>query len=69
MAKNLTLRLPDDLARDAQAMARVEGKSVNETVKNALEEAIERRKGDPEFMERLRRIIEEDQELLERLAR
>ncbi|MGC8481033.1 MAG: ribbon-helix-helix protein, CopG family [Acidimicrobiales bacterium] len=69
MAKNLTLRLPEDLARDAQALARVEGKSINETMKAALEEALERRKGDPEFMERLRRIIEEDQELLERLAR
>lgn len=69
MGKNLTLRLPEELARDAQALARIEGKSINETVKTALEEAIERRKGDPEFMERLRRIIEEDKELLERLAR
>ena len=69
MGKNLTLRLPDDLAREVQAVARVDAKSINETVRTALEEAIERRKGDPEFMERLARIIEEDKELLERLAR
>lgn len=69
MSRNFTVRLPDDVARDAEALARVEGKSVNETVKTALIEAVERRRADPEFKRRLRRIIDEDQELLERLAR
>ena len=69
MTKNLTIRLDEELAADAGALARAEGKSLNETVKQALREAVERRRGDPEFKARLRRIIEEDRELLERLAR
>ena len=69
MTKNLTVRLPDQLAADTDALARVEGKSVNETIRTALEESIARRKKDPEFRARLRKIIEEDRELLERLAR
>jgi predicted transcriptional regulator len=69
MAKNLTVRLEDELATDAQALARAEGKSLNETIKQALREAVERRRSDPEFKARLRRIIEEDRELLERLAK
>lgn len=69
MSKNLTLRLDEELAADTEALARAEGKSLNETVKQALKEAVERRRSDPEFKARLRRIIEEDRELLERLAR
>ena len=69
MTKNLTVRLPDDIAADAEAVARVEGTSVNETVKQALVEAIERRRKDPAFRTSLRRIVKEDQELLERLAK
>jgi hypothetical protein len=68
MAKNLTVRLDDELATDTEALARAEGKSLNETVKQALKEAVERRRNDPEFKSRVRRIIEEDRELLERLA-
>ena len=69
MAKNLTVRLPDQLAADAEALARVEGNSLNETIKQALEAAIERRRKDPKFQARLRMIIDEDRELLERLAK
>ena len=69
MTKNLTVRLPDDIAADAEAVARVEGTSVNETVKQALIEAIDRRRKDPAFRTSLRRIGKEDQELLERLAK
>jgi len=69
MAKNLTVRLDDELATDTEALARAEGKSLNETVKQALKEAVVRRRNDPEFKSRVRRIIEEDRELLERLAK
>ncbi|MFZ2058879.1 MAG: hypothetical protein WAV54_15855 [Acidimicrobiales bacterium] len=68
MSRNFTVRLPDDAAKDAEALARTEGKSLNETVKSALIEAVERRRADPEFKRRLHRIIDEDRELLERLA-
>ena len=69
MTKNLTVRLDEELAADTEAIARAEGKSLNETVKQALVEAVERRRKDPEFKKRLRRIIQEDRELLERLAK
>ncbi len=69
MTKNLTVRLDDELAADTEALARAEGQSLNETVRQALVEAVERRRNDPEFKKRLRRIIEEDRELLERLAK
>lgn len=69
MVKNLTVRLDDELAADTEALARAEGQSLNETVKAALREAVERRRKDPKFKARLRRIIEEDKELLERLAK
>ncbi len=69
MAKNFTVRLPDEEAADVEALARAEGLSLNETVRKALVEAVQKRRADPEFKARVRRIIKEDRELLERLAR
>jgi ribosomal protein S3AE len=69
MAKKFTVRLPDDEATNVEALARAEGLSLNETVRRALVEAVEARRADPEFKSRVQRIIEEDRELLERLAR
>jgi len=69
MTKHLTVRLPDELAAEAEAVARAEGTSLNETIKEALAEAVERRRRDPAFKKRLRQIIHQDRELLERLAR
>ena len=69
MAKNLTVRLDEELAADTEALARAEGLSLNKTVKQALKEAVERRRSDPAFKARVRRIIDEDRELLERLAK
>ncbi len=69
MPKNFTVRLSDEDAADAEALARAEGTSLNETVRRALAEAVERRRRDPAFKARVRRIIKEDRELLERLAR
>lgn len=69
MTKNLTIRLDDELAADTEALARAEGQSLNETVKASLREAVERRRNDPEFRQRIQRIIQEDAALLERLAK
>jgi hypothetical protein len=69
MPRNLTVRLDEELASDTEALARADGTSLNETVKVALREAVERRRNDPEFKARLRRIVEQDRELLQRLAR
>jgi predicted transcriptional regulator len=67
--KTFTVRLPDELAADIEALARVAGASVNETIKQAMLDEVERRRTDPSFRSRLQQIIEEDRELLERLAR
>ncbi len=69
MPTNLTVRLGDELTADTEALARAEGQSLNVTVKFALREALERRQQDPEFRRRVLQIIEDDRELLERLAR
>lgn len=69
MTKNITVRLPEDLAAAAEAVARAEGTSLNETIKSALTEAVERRRKDPAFKKRVREIIQQDRELLERLAK
>ena len=69
MTKNFTVRLPDDLAAEAEAVARADGTSLNETIREALVEAVDRRRRDPAFKKRLRQIIEQDRELLERLAK
>ena len=69
MTKNMTLRLPAEQAAELEAFARVEGIPVSEAVRTAVAEHIERRRQDAKFQARLQRIIEEDQAILERLAR
>lgn len=69
MVRKFTVRLPDAEAADAEALSRAEGISLNEAVRRALRESVEARKADPEFQNRVRRIIEEDRALLERLAK
>jgi Arc/MetJ-type ribon-helix-helix transcriptional regulator len=69
MTKNITVRLPDELAADAEALARVEGISLNEAVKQSLAATVAQRRSDPEFKARVAKIIEEDRELLERLTK
>jgi hypothetical protein len=69
VTKHLTIRIPDEVAANAEAIARVDGVSLNETVKQSLIETVERRRNDPDFKSRLAKIIEEDRDLLERLAK
>ena len=42
---------------------------MNETIKDALSAASDPRRRDPKFKKRVQQIIEEDRELLERLAK
>jgi predicted transcriptional regulator len=60
VTKNITVRLPDDLAADAEALARVEGTSLNETVEESLAPTVAQRRIDPEIEARVARIIEKD---------
>jgi predicted transcriptional regulator len=69
MAKQTTVRLPDDLADDAEAVARVRGDSVNQLIIDALAAEIERVRSDDDFTARAKKLLERDQEILDRLAK
>lgn len=69
MAKQTTVRLPEDLARAAETVARVQDKSVNALIIDALKTEIDRVRRDSDFTSRAKRLIKRDKELLERLAR
>ncbi len=69
MAKQTTVRLPDNLADDAEAVARVRGDSVNQLIIDALAAEIERVRSDEDFTARAKKLLERDREILDRLAK
>ena len=69
MTKQTTVRLPQDLADEAEAVARVKGTSVNALIVESLATEIERVRADAAFTERAAKLLERDKELLDRLAR
>ncbi|MDE0067709.1 MAG: hypothetical protein OXN44_12665 [Acidimicrobiaceae bacterium] len=66
--KQTTVRLPSELADEAEAVARVRGSSVNRLIVDSLRAELKRVRADEDFTERAKRLIERDRELLERLA-
>ncbi|MCA1702045.1 MAG: toxin-antitoxin system HicB family antitoxin [Actinobacteria bacterium] len=68
MPKQTTVRLPDDLADQAEAVARVRGTSVNALIVDSLAAEIEKVRADTDFTARARKLLERDKELLDRLA-
>jgi len=68
MPKQSTVRLPDDLADQAEAVARAQGVSVNQLIIDALHNEIDRVRMDAEFRARVKRLVERDHEILDRLA-
>jgi len=69
MPKQTTVRLPGELADEAEAVARVQGSSVNQLIIDSLTAEIERVRADEDFTSRAKRLIERDKELLERLGK
>jgi len=69
MPKQTTVRLPDELADDAEAVARVRGSSVNQLIVDSLRAEIERVRADDDFTARAKRLLERDREILDRLAK
>lgn len=67
-AKIISVRMPDELAEQIDAMARAEGVSVSEAMRAAAYRYIATRRADQDFKERLRKRLEEDAEILKRLA-
>lgn len=66
--KIISLRMPAELAEQIDAMARAEGVSISETLRAAAYRYIATRRADQDFKERLRKRLEEDAEILKRLA-
>ena len=67
-SKVMSLRLSEELAAEVATVARVEGVSISEAIRAALYRYISTRRNEQDFKERLRRRLEEDREILERLA-
>ena len=67
--KNMTLRLTAEQADELEAVARAEGISVSDAVREAIAEQIERKRKDKAFRARLQTVMKRDREILERLAR
>ncbi len=63
-----TIELPDDLAAALREVAAAEHRSVQQTLVLAAQEYVERHKLRSRVRESGRKIIEQDQELLDRLA-
>jgi hypothetical protein len=68
-SRQTTVRLPEDLAAEADAVARVTGTSVNALIVESLTAEIERLRADKDFAARARKLLERDRELIERLAK
>jgi predicted transcriptional regulator len=66
--KAMTLRLSSQAARELETVAQVDEVTVSEAIRDAIGVYIEKRRRDKVFKDRLRRTIEENQEILHRLS-
>jgi Arc/MetJ-type ribon-helix-helix transcriptional regulator len=65
--RNMVLRLDPELAEQLQLVAEAEGRSVSDVVREAIAEAVERRRGDDQFIRLLEENLHRHQRLLELL--
>ena len=66
--KAMSLRLPEDKAAELTAIARADDIPVSKAVREAIDNHIAARRADKDFQDRLKKRLEEDQEVLRRLA-
>jgi len=64
----MSLRLPEELAAEIAAVARADDVPISEAIREAIEHHITARRSDKDFQRRLKKRLEEDREVLERLA-
>ena len=67
--RTTTVRQDAGQAAELDAVARVDGVSTSEAIRAAIADHIEKRRSDPAFQARLRRILEEERVVLEKLAK
>lgn len=68
MPKTMTLRLDDERAATLELVARADDQTLTDAVRLAIDEHIERRRRDQDFLDRLARRHEAESELYKRLA-
>jgi len=68
MPKTLSLRLPDEQAATLDLVARVDGQTFTDAVRQAIDEHIEARRSDQAFRDRLQALREQEADLYKRLA-
>ena len=66
--KAMTLRLPTEQADALELVADVDGVSMSEAVRDAIESHIESRRSDEAFQQRLAASMERHKRILDRLA-
>jgi hypothetical protein len=64
----MSLRPAEDKAAELAAIARIDDMPVSEAVREAIDTHIAAKRADKDFQKRLKRRLEEDREVLERLA-
>jgi hypothetical protein len=64
----MSLRLPESQAAELAAVARTDEVKISEAVREAIDKHIAGRRSDPDFQKRLRRRLEDEHAILERLA-
>ena len=68
MTKQTTIRIPDEIADQAEAVARVKGVSINTLIVDSLTHEIDKVRSDKTFTTKARKILERDKELIDKLA-
>ncbi|HEU4705578.1 MAG TPA: hypothetical protein VFS64_00125 [Solirubrobacterales bacterium] len=66
--KAMSLRLPEGQAAELAAVARTDDVKISEAVREAIDTHIATRRSDPDFQKRLRRQLEKEHAILERLG-
>jgi predicted DNA-binding protein len=64
----MSLRLPEPMAAELAAVARTDDMPISEAVREAIEKHIAERRADKDFQQRLKKRLEDDREILKRLA-
>jgi hypothetical protein len=64
----MSLRLREEQADELAAVARVDGTSISDAVREAIDKHIAKRRSDPEFQKRLRKRLKEEHRVLEELV-
>jgi predicted DNA-binding protein len=67
--KVLSLRLPQETAAELAAVARANGVSVSKAIRLAIEKYVAAELADKAFKARLKKRLDEDRELLERVTK